>query len=75
MTTENKSKQKRGRPKKVQSKPVVEVKTEKIEPEVELNEVFNSNIYIKYNNVIQVELFINNSTCFRKIKIIIILSH
>ena len=45
MTTENKSKQKRGRPKKVQSKPVVEVKTEKIEPDVELNEVFNSNIY------------------------------
>ena len=48
MTTENKSKRKRGRPKKVQSKPAVEVITEEIEPDVELNEVFNSNIYFLF---------------------------
>jgi len=45
MTIENKSKRKRGRPKKVQSKPVIETKIESVEPDVDLNEVFNSNIY------------------------------
>jgi len=58
MTTENKSKGKRGRPKKVQSKPVVEVEIEEIEPDVELNEVFNSNIYFHNGE------YIKHAGCF-----------
>ena len=58
MTTTDKSKKKRGRPKKVQAKPAVEAKIEPIAPDVELNEVFNSNIYF-YNGE-----YIKHAGCF-----------